>query len=478
MLDYLGGRFFDWMTYEPVVGLMMIVAAVVLFIGRYRRGAPGEGGGPWVRGVLEAGAGAVLFLGLLWAFRAVLNDNAATFRENHGRVSEANYESLKTIWGAPHVQRELTVLHTRKVIEREEMWREDPSLPPLYRDVEREVVVDQNSLRSSHGTVVLTLNERRKGSALYNGFDAVFDMTWTVVNDSPWTTRAAFALPLSGQVLYDDLVVREDGTDISRDLRFSRDRIEWVRTLQSGERHEIRVSYATRGVEYFYYQVPQPRELKDFVLTMTVGGLAVADVNYPERCLTPMSVEPTADGRGTVLVWTLDRSVTTAGMGVALPTPVQPGAKVSLVLRNSPYALMLLVVAVALTLLVRGERASLFDLSLLSATYCVLFLSMASFSDFWLGFWGSLVLGAVLTMGMAWLLYRRHPARLPILGLTGFFTLLYPLSGLFPDHQDPVDGMVAVGLIVYLFFMALFARLRAEGAAVGPGASEPEPAPA
>jgi len=57
------------------VGLMMIVAAVVLFIGRYRRGSPGDGGWLWVRRILEAAAGAVLFLGLLWAFRAVLNDS-------------------------------------------------------------------------------------------------------------------------------------------------------------------------------------------------------------------------------------------------------------------------------------------------------------------------------------------------------------------------------------------------------------------
>jgi hypothetical protein len=479
MAEYLGGRFFDWMTYEPVVGLMMIVAAVVLFIGGYRRGAPGDGVQVWVRRIVEAAGMAVLFLGLLWAFRAVLNDNASTFRQNHGRVSEANYESLKTIWGGPHVQRELTVRHYRTVVEREEMWREDPSLPPLYRDVKREVYVDQNSLLSSHGTVDLTLNERRKGSALYNGFDAVFDMTWVVKNESGWTTRAEFGLPLSGQVLYDELVVQEDGADISRDLRFSSRGIEWVRHLQPGERHVVHVRYATRGVEYFYYQVPERRELKDFVLAMNVHGLAIDDVNYPERCLTPMSVEPSEDGTGTTLTWTLDRSVTTAGMGVALPTPIQPGAKVSLVLRNSPYALMLLVVAVALTLLVRREDASLFDLSLLSATYCVLFLCMASFSDFLLGFWGSLVLGAALTVGMAALLYRRHAARVPILALTAFFTLVYPLSGLFPDHQDAVDGMVAVGLIVYLFLVAIIARMSTvdSRAPEEPGAVV-EPAPA
>jgi hypothetical protein len=140
---------------------------------------------------------------------------------------------------------------------------------------------------------------------------------------------------------------------------------------------------------------------------------------------------------------------------------VQPGAKVSLVLRNSPYALMLLVVAVTLTLLVRGERAQILDLALLSATYCVLFLTMASVSDTVIGFWGALGLGASMTMGMAWLLFRKHPARVPILVLTGFFTAIYPLSGLLLQHQDAVDGGVAVALIVYLFAVSLVARLTA-----------------
>jgi hypothetical protein len=93
----------------------------------------------------------------------------------------------------------------------------------------------------------------------------------------------------------------------------------------------------------------------------------------------------------------------------------------------------------------------------------VLFVTMASASDYLFGFWGSVALGAVLTLGLSWLLWRRHPSRNPILGLVGFFAVLYPLSGLVPEHQDAVDGAVAVALVVYLFALDLGQRLRETG---------------
>ena len=281
MLEFGAVRLMGWMTYEPIIGLMMVVGAVVLFLGAYRRGSPPSTFGSWTRRIIESSAYALLFLGLLWAFRAVLNDNNSTFSQNHGRVSEANYQSLQTIWGAPHVQRELEVHHYRTIVEQEETWREDPTLPPLYRNVEREISVEQNTILSSQGHIELTTNERQKGSALYNGFNASFSMTYVISNDSPHLTRVSFYFPLSGQVLYEDLKVLEDGIDISRNLRFSGSAVSWTREMSPSETHEIAIEYQTRGVEYFYYQVPNPRELRDFALTMDVNGIGLIDGTRP-----------------------------------------------------------------------------------------------------------------------------------------------------------------------------------------------------
>ena len=42
-----------------------------------------------------------------------------------------------------------------------------------------------------------------------------------------------------------------------------------------------------------------------------------------------------------------------------------------------------------------------------------------------------------------------------------WMTYEFPLSGLLPEHQGAVDGLVVIGLIVYLSVISLLARVRA-----------------
>lgn len=466
MISYLVARVLAWMEQEPVVGLMMTVAAVVTFAGVYRRdGGPELEPWQWLRRIIEAGTMAALLMGLLWAFRAVLGDNSGTFMVEHGRVSEANFRSVQTIWGAPHVQHELVVRHYHTVVDREEQFRDDPTLPPVFREVEREALVEQDSITSAHGTVVIVPNERKKGSGVYSGFEATFDVEYRVTNQSEHTTRTEFELPLSGQVFYDDLRVLVDGDELGADLHVDGAALRWQRKMAPDESVTIAIGYATRGVEHFYYQIPQPREIRDFSLAMRVVGLPRADVNYPEGCLTPSSIDE--DGDDVVLRWELDRSLTTAGMGIAMPRPVQPGADVSSVLVRSPYALMLLVGSVCLTLLVdsmgrRGRDAvALLDVALTCASYSLLFVIMAAAADATGGLWGAFALGALPCLALSWWLWRRHPSRTPVLALVVFFVAVHPLSALVPEHQEAFDAAVVAGLVLYLVALTLRSRARA-----------------
>ncbi|MBX7079216.1 MAG: hypothetical protein K1X88_08540 [Nannocystaceae bacterium] len=465
MIDYVIGRVMAWMDSEPVVGLMMAVAAVVTFAALYRRdGGPGPGPWAWLRRVVEAGTLATLLMGLLWAFRAVLGGNAVAFHAEHGRVSEANFHSLQTIWGAPHVQRELVVRHYRKVVTREEQFRDDPTLPPVFRDVESEEIVDQDAITRAHGDVVVVPNLRKKGSGVYSGFEATFAVEYEVVNPSPHATRTELELPLSGQVLYDELRVTVDGAELGPELRVDADALRWERAMAPGERITVAIGYATRGVEHFYYQIPEPREIRDFALAMRVVGLPRADVNYPEGCLTPSSID--SDGDDLLLRWELDRSLTTAGMGVALPRPEQPGAAVGAVLSRSPYALMLLVGAVCLTLLIDSmgrtgrDAVALLDVALTCACYSLMFVIMSAAADA-LGLWGALAAGAAPCLALSWWLWRRHPSRTAVLALLGFFVAVHPLSALASAHIEAFDAAVVAGLVLYLVALTLRARARA-----------------
>jgi hypothetical protein len=217
-------------------------------------------------------------------------------------------------------------------------------------------------------------------------------------------------------------------------------------------------------MDTFTYQITNRREIKEFELSLTIDHLPVSLLNYPNGALTPTEIKSTSDGLGSVLTWRLDRAITSAGMGVALIAPEQPGAKVLQVLVNSAYGITLLLAVLCLTLLIRGEKVNFLDLALISGAYSIYYMVMASVSDLFFGFWGSLILGTVVTGLLTYLLFRRLESKLLrnlIYGIVGFFTIIYPLSGLLTQVADrnTFDGLVQIGLIVYLFFLSLYTRV-------------------
>ena len=292
------------------------------------------------------------------------------------------------------------------------------------------------------------------------------DLEYQVVNDSDIATDATFTFPLSaGQTLFEDFVVTMDDKDLSADLRFATDLVSWTTKMKPHQKSMIHITYSSRGMDYFYYQIPIQREIKDFVLTLTVDRLPVSLLNYPDGVITPTKIESTPDGNGSILTWELDRAITVAGMGVALVQPQQPGAQVLRVLVISPYALTLLGAMLALTMLIWGLKVQFLDLALLSAVYTMQFLLMSAISDYFFGFWGSLLLGAALTLFLAFLLFRKlpsRPLRIIIYLLVAFFTVAYPLSGLLTElsDQNAFNMLLQAGLILYITILSLYVNNR------------------
>lgn len=456
-------RVMEWISLEPVIGLLMVIASLALFTSAYRRSAPeSQSFWPWIRRIIEASVGVILFLGLLWAFRSILNTNSGSFNSTHGSFSNVSQQVAQSIWGRPHVQREIGYTHYTEITTQEEIPRSNPNDPPQYRDVVTRQPVPQNSVVSFDGTFNLTLSDREKGYAFYSGYTVDAQMVYRIANISDYETEAEFDFPLSpGQMMFNDFSITVDGKNVSDDLHFSPDLVEWTTAFNPREEHEIVIHYTSRGMESFYYQIPSQREIKNFKLTVSIDRLPTSMVNYPNGALTPTRVEPTSDGRGTVLTWELNKAITVAGMGIALPQPEQRGQQILQVLSNGAYSLTLLGTMLALTLLLRGESVRFITLALLSGAYCVQFLLMASISDFALGFWGSLLVGAVVTGVLTYLLFRNHPSlvtRRLIYGLVIFFTIIYPLAGLITElnARNSFDVLVRVGMIIYLFMLALY----------------------
>lgn len=486
-------RIINWFNLEPAVSMLMLTTAIVLFSTSFQAYKDhADRFWPWLRRVIEAAVGALLFIGLLWAFRAILNDNVKTFYATHGSLSNVSRESAWSIWGRPHTQVELTVNHSHLVEVKEELPREDPTKPPLYRTVTQRQQVSQNSIVGFAGDIKMRLSEREKGYALYSGYILDASLNYDIINDSDIETDADFKFPLSqGQTLFENFVIKMDERDLSRDLRFGDSAVSWTTKMKPHQQSRLQINYSSRGMDTFYYQIPVQREIKNFILTLSIDRLPVSLLNYPDGVITPTEIKATDDLRGSILTWKLDRAITVAGMGVALPAPEQKGAQVLRVLVLSPYALSLLAAMLVLTMLIWGTPVRFVELALLSAVYTMQFLLMAAISDYFFGFWGSLVTGALLTLVLAFLLFRKLPARglrITIYILVAFFTLIYPLSGLLTElsQQNSFNMLLHAGLILYITGLSLYVSGRKPaqemtsgadtlGATLPPGESAPEP---
>src|SRR5436305_620231 len=117
ILFKLLGRAGDLVDVQPVIALFLGGAFLAVFLTSLSQPAPASG--------TDARSGLVWnlyhrFNRLLWALmllgfllgslsllRVYLHQTLATFQKTHGRVTEANYNAVQTIWGAEQVQAEL-----------------------------------------------------------------------------------------------------------------------------------------------------------------------------------------------------------------------------------------------------------------------------------------------------------------------------------------------------------------------------------
>ena len=464
------GRIINWFNVEPTVSMLMVITAIMLFASAYRSHKETSSNlWPWLRKALESSVTALLFVGLMWSFRMVLNDNISTFYSTHGSLSEISRSSAWSIWGRPHTQLELSVSHTHDVEVKDEIPRTDLSQPLQYRTTIHTEAVAQNSIAGFTGDIQMQLSKREKGYALYSGYTIDASFAYDIINDSAFETDAEFTFPLTeGQALFENFIITMDGRDLSKDLRFTSDMVSWTEKMKPHQQSKVVIKYSSRGMDYFYYQIPVTREIKNFILTLSIDKLPVSLLNYPDRVITPTEIKSTKDGLGSILTWKLDRSITVMGMGVSLLQPEQPGAQVLRVLVISPYALTLLGAMLAMTMLIWGLKVRFLDLALLSAVYTMQFLLMAAVSDYFLGFWGSLILGAALTLFLTYLLFRKLPSRplkIIIYILVTFFAIAYPLSGLVSDFvkQNAFNTLLEAGLILYITGLTIFVSSRKPG---------------
>src|SRR4029077_12241284 len=120
----------------------------------------------------------------------------ARFQHDHGRVTEANYNAIQTIWGTPQVQPELRfeLYYEEEVTERIES--EDVTKPAVLRKKIVRHEITSNPFLAARHEVTLRQNAPKKRSALYGGYDTDCRFAWKLKNPTERSLNSLLNFPL------------------------------------------------------------------------------------------------------------------------------------------------------------------------------------------------------------------------------------------------------------------------------------------
>ena len=399
----------------------------------------------WAAAVVALVAGAVVLL------QSYLTRALSDYRHNHGRLTEVNLQAVRTIWGDEQVQGELSADLWWEEEETQRIESEDLAKPAVTRKHTVRYTVAENPFVTARHEVTVRQNPRHKGSAIYAAYETACRFTYLLRNPAEHDVTAQFKFPLpSASSMYDDLAITVNGTNELNNLRVENGALVLEQELAQGATADLQIAFKSRGLSYWYFQIRQPREVRDFELLLRLPDLPKSKLNYPEGCMTPTEIKPTDDGHGSTLAYRLDHAICNKGMGIELPTLSQPGETTGAVLAEAEKGWVLLFAAVVLGLTLAGSRGAVLVGVLVGCAAALGYGLLGDLSDTFLGFGGSAVLMFIpLLLALGWLTSRCLPTlegKLISLELL-LFGVVYPcLAGL-----DDVRQTLYLNVSAFIF---------------------------
>jgi hypothetical protein len=384
--------------------------------------------------------------------RVYLHQAVARFQRTHGRVTEANFNAIQTIWGTPQEQGELLfkLYYEEEITERIES--EDVTKPAVLRKKTVRHDITDNPFVSERHEVTLKQNPRKKGSAMYVGYETTCRFTWKLRSPANRELKSDLKFPLpAATAIYSDLTATLNGEDVLPRMQLKDGLLQLAREVKPQETLELAISFKSRGMSYWYMQVREPREIRDFTFALNLPDLSKTHLNFPEGCMTPTDTRATADKKGTVLTFRLDHAISGKGMGIALPSVSQPGETTNAVLGEVERGWLLIFAMLAFSLTLAGIPHAVLLSVLFGAACACGYGLLGDFSDVLLGFWGTACLVLVpIFLLLAWLLKQVAPAGVAKALAAQFllFGIVYPsVAGLDAERQSLYFNLAALVFI-------------------------------
>ena len=145
----------------------------------------------------------------------------------------------------------------------ERIESEDLTKPAILRKkIVRHNITD-NPFVSERHEVVLRQNPRKKGSAMYGGYETDCHFHWQLKNPANRDLNSIIRFPLpAATAMYDNLSAVLNGKDILPQMQLKEGALILTRELKADEPLDLEISFKSRGMSYWYLQVKEPREIR------------------------------------------------------------------------------------------------------------------------------------------------------------------------------------------------------------------------
>lgn len=379
----------------------------------------------------------------------------------HGRSSSQEFGlegRVADLWGSPQLQRapsftlewDETTWDVRQTTD--SRGRVSTSRTPL--------VVHHTAPASPASTRVdvnLGLDERRKGLMWFPLYNVEFDGRWTYVHHGPPRTLALqFPFPDS-RGLYDGFRFVINGEDVAQNLRPADGQVSTSVAVAEGDTITLETHYRSRGMSSWTYQPTEGvGQVEDFALNLHTD---FATIDYPAMAMSPTT--RTRTDTGWDLDWTFDRLVTGYGIGMVMPTHIQPGELASALSFSAPISLGLFFLWVYVLGLLKGIEIHPVNYLFIAAGFFAFNLLFAYTADHLDLEWAFAVASVVSVVLVASYLRLVVGARFALLE-AGIAQLLYQVGFGVAHFFDGYTGLTItlLGIVTLFALMQLTGRLR------------------
>jgi hypothetical protein len=295
-------------------------------------------------------------IGMVWLLAVLAWMTLGGVTKSRGSSQSTTLRAkVNELWGPEQVQRAPFVSFRREIPPPEPEPVEAPkgagkgkppkaeSKPEKPRPPEYEREEVKATLASSSIDVRLHSDPRRKGLVWYALYDVGFRATYSYVHEDerPGLLQVALALP-SQSAVYDDLVFTVDGRDKSAALDAAPGMLSHELRVLPKQRVTFTASYKSRGTDSWRY-VPAEgvARLNEFRLGLTTDFVAI---DFPSETLSPSSRQ--RSDKGYKLAWDFRQMVTGQGIGMVMPSHIQPGELAAALAFSAPVSLLFFFVIV------------------------------------------------------------------------------------------------------------------------------------